>query len=96
MFMRFLGGGIGHKVTESVPQRRPESGREAAEPDIWEEEIVAEDAEDEPQVEDMALEEDLDVEEVDLDEEADFGYVDREESAAESDPDADSEDDENI
>jgi hypothetical protein len=89
MFMRFLGGGIGHKVTEFVPQRRPESGHEAAEPDIWEEEIIGEDAEDEPWVEDMALEEDLD-------KEADFGYVDCKESAAESDPDADSEDDENI
>jgi hypothetical protein len=77
MFMRFLGGGIGHKATDFVRQRRPETIREVTEYDIQEEEIAAEDIEDLHQVEDG------DVEEVDPDEEGDFGYADGEGQEAE-------------
>jgi hypothetical protein len=83
MFMRFLGGGIGHKATDFVRQRRPETIRDVTEYDIQEEEIAAEDIEDPHQVEDADLEEDGDMEEVDPDEEGDFGYADGEGQEAE-------------
>jgi len=95
MFMRFLGGGVGHKVTDFVQQIRPESICTATEPDVQDEGIAAEHVEDEPQVEGGVLDEDGDVEDVDLDKEVDFGYADDVGSAVEeSEQDMDSEDDE--
>jgi hypothetical protein len=83
MFMRFLGGSVGHKATDFVLQRRPETVHEQNEYDIQEEEIAPEDIEDVCQVEDTDLEEDRDVEEVDSDEESDFGYANGEGQGAE-------------
>jgi hypothetical protein len=97
MFMRFLGGGVGHKVTEFVQQIRPESicmATERSKPDIQDEGITAEHIEDQLQVEGRVLDEDDDMEDVDLDEEVDFGYADDVGSRVdESEQDMDSESD---
>jgi hypothetical protein len=96
MFMRFLGGGIGHKVTDFVQQRSSESICATTELDVQDEEIVVENIEYEPQDEGEVREEDDVLEDVDLDEELDFGYADEDEGSAaeESEQDANSEDDE--
>jgi hypothetical protein len=96
MFMRFLGGGIGHKVTDFVQQIGPESIHTTTELDVQDELIAAENVEDVPQDEDRVLDEDDDAEEVDLEEEVDYGYADADVRSAteESEQDADSEDDE--
>jgi len=81
MFMRFLGGGIGHKVTEHVQQNIVSSQREGhddsetaenSEGDIF----INENTETEPtdHQENGDENDSEDIEEVDVDEELDFGY----------------------
>ena len=77
MFMRFLGGGIGHKVTDHVEQITPTRVRDEA-PDLHNEDTIPQN------MQDHTREDDDDVvgdpEEVDADEEADYGYADDVES----------------
>ena len=78
MFMRFLGHGIGHKVTESyIHERTPEHAMTPnTELDLEEDEIGAHDIEILRDGKDGG-DEDTDIEEVesvDAEEEADFGY----------------------
>ena len=93
MFMRFLGGGIGHKVTDHLQQRTftgvhnevPDPYKEV--PDPYDEMpnpnevIIPHNAQDHTQAGDDDVE--GDPEEVDSDEEADYGYVDSPESEGE-------------
>jgi hypothetical protein len=99
MFMHYLGGGIGHKITEHIPQAR--AGR-ATETEGDQEDLAVDDArnvEAEPHLDEYAADEDGDdgdgngdVEDVDTDEEADFGYGDSEKSEGEESEDEDDSD----
>ena len=84
MFMRFLGGGIGHKATDHLQQRTPTCVHdETSDPHDDDEDIIPHNAQDHTQVEgDDVL--DGDLEEVETDEEADYGYADILESEGES------------
>jgi len=92
MFMRFVGGGIGHKVTDYVQQRSPICIH-YEEPELPDEDVIphstpayaqAEEGDDEDrgaeEVDPNGDPEEVDAnrgpEEVDTDEEADYGYVD--------------------
>jgi hypothetical protein len=81
MFMRFLGGGIGHQATKHLEQRTPNRIREE-EPDLSDEDsesdITPHNTEDHTQNKDVIMDRDLD--EADADEEADYGYADNMES----------------
>jgi hypothetical protein len=104
MFMRYLGCGIGHKVTEHIRQTTTQRATET-EADIQEDLAVddAENLEAEPYLDEYDADEDgddgkgnEDVENVDTDEEADFGYGDSEnseEAESEDEDDSDGEDD---
>lgn len=77
MFMRFLGGGIGHKATDHLQQRAPTCVHDEA-PDPQDGDSIPHNTQDHTQA-------DVDggCEEVDTDEEADYGYADGPESEGE-------------
>lgn len=87
MFMRFLGGGIGHRATDHLQQRTPTCIRDEV-PDPHDEDIPH-NRQDHTQAEDG--DGDGDPEEVDTDEEADYGYADDLESEGEDSEGGDSE-----
>ena len=80
MFMRFVGGGIGHKASDNIQQQTPSHISDEA-PDLSDnpEEVIPHNTQDHARVEgDLYAE--GDPEEVDTDEEADYGYTDDRES----------------
>ena len=80
MFMWFLGGGIGHKVTDHLQQRTP-TGVHDEVPDPHDEDVIPHNTQD--HIDHTQVEDDDgngDPEEVDTDEEADYGYEDNLES----------------
>jgi len=100
MFVRYMGGGIGHKVTNHIPQAK--AGRATETGGDVQEDLIVDDAgnvEDEPHLEEYGADEDGhdgdgdgDMEEVNADEEADFGYGDSDESEGEESEDEDDSD----
>jgi hypothetical protein len=74
MFMRFVGGGIGHKATDYLQERTPTGSipDEAPDPQIEDAGNIPQNTQDRTQDE-----------EVDIDEEADYGYADDCESKSE-------------
>ena len=86
MFMRFVGGGIGHKASDHMQQSTPTTTAciqdEGLEAHWHDEDIIHSDAQGHSQ-EEVNTEEDPeesdaeeDLEEADVDEEADYGYAD--------------------
>jgi hypothetical protein len=75
MFMRFVGGGIGHKATDYIQQSTPVCVRDEA-PDVQDEVIIPHDTHDHAREGGDDVDVDGDPEEVDIDEEVDYGYGD--------------------
>jgi hypothetical protein len=100
MFMHYIGGGIGHKVTNHILQAR--AGRTTKTEGDIQEDLIVDDVgniEDEPHLNMYGADEDghnedgdRDVKEVNMDEEADFGYRDSEGSEGEESKDEDDSD----
>jgi hypothetical protein len=97
MFMRYLGRGIGHKITVHIPQAR--GGPPTETEDEVQEDLIVDDAANlgaEPHLDEYVADEDGDdgngdgdIEDVNTDEEADFGYGDSEDSEGEESEDED-------
>ena len=100
MFMWYLGSGIGHKVTNHIPQTR--AGHTTDAEVSVQEDLAADDMgnlEAEPHLDEYGADENgddgngnRDVEDVDSDEDADFGYRDSEDSEGEESADEDDSD----
>jgi hypothetical protein len=75
MFMRYLGGGIGHKATEMFQQHTVEQAHEFG-PDLEEDPVIADDILDEIRPNNDDIDDEEVVDEVDEEEEADYGYGD--------------------
>ena len=99
MFMRFLGGGIGHKVTEHVQQNfvtdRHEDDHETTQ-NVEGNEPIIEGMDTEPVDYEGQGDENEDIEEVDANEELDFGYRDGPDSEKEEDDHAEDSGDEGL
>ena len=75
MFMRFVGGGIGHKATDYIQQSTPVCVRDEG-PDVQDEGAVPHGTQDHAQAGEDDVDVDGDPEEGDADEEVDYGYAD--------------------
>lgn len=75
MFMRFVGGGIGHKSTDYIQQDTPICVHDEAVDEVNDEDIMPINTQGHTQAEEN-VDADGDQDEVDAEEEADYGYAD--------------------